>query len=411
MAVVYYYELAQGYLGISDYENARKAISEVRTLLDLVDLEVIPIKNLEFHLAALEAHCLTDMGAYGEALAIYLNCLSQPPKELDETLYWTMKLDTSLCHYMNGNTSAALTLAKQVKTELEKSLPDSQIYCRVLSLLASYNDCTGKRKKKQQYYIQALTICRAQAYEDDYYSLLKKASMVYDETIAVGMYPAVESYFSRNRQIKNMAELQHNIATDYLYLAKQDKILDPLEKSIELFSSFGSSMIHYPLNTKGIYQAIFEGKFRDAIEVFQHALSYQPECYSQIVLKSNMASCCLAIGETDRARDLLDKIDQQISLPINSDVFDYQIYQSLMWALLYYKSGEYERCIISAMKCADLPEVEPRFHYMATFIISLAKSKLDVGAYKQVPIETPPKPVLELYYKHEVLFFSLRFYE
>ena len=127
MAVGYYYELAHGYMGISDYENTRKAILEVRTLLDLVDLEEIPINNLEFHLAVLEAHCLADMGAYGEALAIYSNCLSQPPKELDEMLRWTIKLDISLCHYMNGETSAALTLAEQVKTELEKSLPDSQI--------------------------------------------------------------------------------------------------------------------------------------------------------------------------------------------------------------------------------------------------------------------------------------------
>lgn len=409
MALGYYFELAQGYLEISDYENARKAISETRALLDLVDFETIPIKDIEFHLAILEAHCMVDMGEYSKALTIYLNCLAKPPEEIDQVLYSTLKLDVSLCHYMNGETSAALTLAEQVKSELEKSAPDSQVYCRSLSLLASYNDCTGKGKEKQQYYIQALTICRAQTYEDDYYNLLKKASMVYDETLAVGMYPAVEEYFESKHQIKNMAELQHNIATDYLYLAEQDKIPTPLNKSIELFSTFGSSMIHYPLNTKGIYQALFEGKYNDAIKTFQYALSYQPECYSQIVLKANMASCCLAIGDMGKAKELLGEIDELITLPINSDVYDYQIYQSLMWSLLYYKSGKYELCIASAMKCINLRELEPRFHYMATTMVFLAKSKM--SGCLQTPIEQPPKPVLWLYHEREVLFFSLRFYE
>lgn len=409
MAITYSYQLACRYLEISDYDNTKKAISETRSMSDLVNLTDIPIENLEFHLAILEAHCLADMGNYSDALLIYQSCLKQLSVCSDKMHIASIKLDTALCHYMNGATTTALDLAEMVKEELEQDAPESLLYCRALSYLASFNDCTGKQREKQNYFIQALTICRDKAYENDYYQLLKKASMVYDESIAINMYPAAKQYFEAQHKIKCMAELLHNVATDYLYLADQEQILAPLQKSITLFSEFGSAMIHYPLNTQGIYTAVFDQKYGEAITHFYQALSYQPECYSQVVLKANLASCYLVLGQTDQAKDLLMDVEQQSELPINSDVYDYQIYRSLMWALYHYKVGSYELCMSSIEKCLSLPELEPRFQYMAHFLSFLAGEKLGIT---QPPMtKTPPKPVLSIYREQEVLFFSLRFYE
>lgn len=408
-AITYSYQLACRYLEISDYDNTKKAISETRSMSDLVDLADISVENLEFHLNILEAHCLSDMGNYNDALFIYQGCLRQLPTSIDSTYIFSIKLDTALCHYMNGETTAALDLAETVKKELEHDAPESLLYCRALSYLASFNDCTGKWREKQSYFIQALTICRAKKYESDYYLLLKKASMVYDESIAVNMYPAAEKYFEIQHKTKCMAELLHNTATDYLYLAIQEQIPVPLQKSMALFSEFGSAMIHYPLNTQGIYTAVFEQKYSEAITLFHQALSYQLECYSQVVLKANMASCHLALGHPDKAKNLLVDLEQQVELPINSDVYDYQIYRNLMWALYHYRTDAYELCMSYTEKCLSLPELEPRFQYMAHFLSYLAGEKLGIT---QLPmIETPPKPVLSIYREQKILFFSLRFYE
>lgn len=407
-ALTFSYQLACRYLEISDYLNTQTAISETRAMSELVDMADITVENLEFHLALLEAHCLSDMGHFSDALPIYQSCLDHPPANIDVPLT-SIKLDSALCHYLNGETTAALNITEAVKEELSKDAPGSILHCRALSYLASFHDCTGKRKEKQNYFIQALTICRDNAYQSDYYQLIKKASMVYDEDIAMQMYPAAEQYFEAHHKIKCMAELLHNVATDHLYLADKEQILPPLKKSMCLFSEFGSTMIHYPLNTQGICFALLNQKYDDAIASFQQALSYQPEYYSQIVLKANIASCYMALGEFSQAKELLLDVERLLKLPVNADIYDYQIYQNLMWALYNYKTGAYIKCMSFTKNCLSLPELEPRFQYMARFLSYLAKEKLNIS---QSPmIEVAPKPILEIYKKQEILFFTLRFYE
>lgn len=407
-ALTYSYQLACRYLEISDYLNTQKAISETRAMSELVDVADISEENLEFRLALLEARCLTDMGHFSDALPIYQSCLEHSPAAFNASLA-SIRLDAALCHYLNGETTTALNIAEAVQDELSQDAPESILHCRALSYLASFHDCTGKRKKKQNYFIQALTICRDNAYQDAYYQLIKKASMVYDEEIAIQMYPAAEQYFEAHHKIKCMAELLHNVATDHLYLANKEQILPPLKKSMHLFSEYGSAMIHYPLNTQGICFALLNQKYGDAIAIFQQALSYQPEYYSQIVLKANIASCYMALGEFNQAKELLLNTEQLLNLPVNADVYDYQIYQSLMWALYYYKIDAYVNCISYTKSCLSLPELEPRFQYMARFLSYLAKEKL--GISQSPMIEVAPKPVLNIYRKQELLFFTLRFYE
>ena len=142
---------------------------------------------------------------------------------------------------------------------------------------------------------------------------------------------------------------------------------------------------------------------------FRLALSYQVEAYSQIVLKANIASCYMALGEFKQAKVQLLSIESLLKLPVNADVYDYQIYQNLMWALYNYKTGEYEKCISFTERCLSLPALESRFQYMAKALAYAAKNKLCVD---QPPmIEVAPKPVLDIYRKHEIIFFTLRFYE
>lgn len=408
-AAVYFYELAKKYRAISDYENAFKAISEAKSMLDLTAREDITVQDLECRISVLEAECFSDTGEYSKSLPLYLSYVSQHcgSESKDENL--SITLDYALCSYMDGKTTSAIALAEQVKEQLQSEGSDSLLYCKALSLLASIDDCTGKLKEKQKYYVQALSICRDKGYEYDYYRMLKKASMVYDEAIAINMYPAAEAYFEKHHQIKNMAELQHNVATDYLYLNERERILPPLIKSQGLFESFGSTMIHYPLNTMGIYEAVFEKDYAKAIQTFDRALSYDIECYSQVVLRTNMAVCFLKMQMVDCAKEELQKADELTSRPVNSDVFDYQIYHFLGWGLFNYYRGNYKECLRLLTQCVKLPNIDPRFSYICKYLIYLAKKHKGMLAHS--PRETPCKPILNTYFEMEAFFLTLRFFE
>ena len=408
-AVVYTYELIKKYLDISDYESAQKAISEMRFLMDMLDDEEMPSPDLEYRTILLEARCLSEMGQFAKASCLYKNCILYPSPISDQKELASVKLSCALCYYMDGKTAAAIALAEQVETELKALAPNSVQYCNALSLLASFHDSTGENQKKKAYYIQAITICRSNGYEYEYYRLLKKASMVYDESIAIDMYPAAFDYFESRHQKKNLAELQHNIATDLLYLNRQEEIVPYLTESLNTFSSFGSLMIVYPLNTKGIFTAIFKKDYEEAAKIFESALKYESEPYSKIVLKSNLASCLLKTHRHDDARLHMLEINELAARPENTDVHDLQIYRLLAWGQYYYHTGEYQTCLDCLAKCIMLPNLETRFSYMCKFLIYLAKKQLGMNVKK--PRQTAPKPVLNNYFREECVFFSLRFYE
>ena len=408
-AAVYTYELIRKYLDISDYYSAQKAISEMHFLTDMLDDEDLPSPDLRYRTVLLEARCLSEMGQFTEASRLYKDCILHSSSMIDYRELTSVKLACALCYYMDGRTAAAIAIAEQVEMELRTLAPNSVQYCDALSLLASFHDSTGEIQKKKAYYTQAITICRSNGYEYEYYRLLKKASMVYDESIAIEMYPAAFSFFESQHQKKNIAELQHNIATDLLYLNRREEIEPYLTESLNTFSSFGSLMIVYPLNTKGILTAVFKKKYEEAAKIFEAALKYESEPYSKIVLKSNLTSCLLKIHRPNDAHSHLLEINELSVQPENANVYDFQIYRSLAWGQYYYHTGDYQTCLDCLEKCIMLPNLEPRFSYMCNYFIFLAKKRL--GMDIKMTQQTAPKPVLNDYFREECIFFSLRFYE
>ena len=80
------------------------------------------------------------------------------------------------------------------------------------------------------------------------------ASMVFGEEIGINMEKTAETFFRKQNSTRYLAEVLHNIATDHLYMDELEKVSEPINESIDLFDSFGSIAVHYPLNTKGIFK-------------------------------------------------------------------------------------------------------------------------------------------------------------
>lgn len=402
-------ELIEAYLEISDYESAQKMISEARKIIDELEDDELTDPELDKRIDLFDARCLSEMGQFAKASELYKDYINTPSLKTDYKSLARIKLACALCYYMDSKPTTAIKLAEETESELRTIAPNSTMYCDALSLLASFHDSTGEVQKKKGYYIKAITLSRKNGFENEYYHLLKMASMVYDENIAIEMYlPALE-YFESHHQKKNVAELHHNIATDLLYLCRQTEIVQHLTMSINAFSSFGSLMIVYPLNTKGIFTAIFEKDYKKASEVFESALQYESEPYTKVVLKANLTSCFLKTNQPNNAYLQLLEIDRIISKPESRNIYDFHIYQLLTWGQYYYYVNDFSKCIGLLTKCSKIPHLEARFIYMCEFLIHLAKKQLGKNARK--PRQHAPKPILDHYYKEECVFFSLRFYE
>lgn len=59
--------------------------------------------------------------------------------------------------------------------------------------------------------------------------------MVFGEEIAINMEKTAEAFFRKQKSTRYLAEVLHNIATDYLYIDELANISEPINESIELF--------------------------------------------------------------------------------------------------------------------------------------------------------------------------------
>ena len=401
-------DLAKKYYEISDFQRALQVVGKARDMMLILDTETT-FDEIEYNLSIIGAKCLRDIGHYAEAASAFMRCITNSKCIVEGNELALIKLDCALCLYMDGKTTDAIRLAERTKDELYLVDKESLLTCKALSLLSSFYDSTGNQKEKRHYYIQAITICRAKKYEQEYYHMLKNASMVYDEAIARQMYPAAEQHFEKTHQIKSLAELKHNMATDSIILDQPENVLEPMRISQELFASFGSVMIHYPLNTQGIHEAVFCKDYQQAINTFQIALSYKIECYSQIVLRANISMCFCALGDYENARMQLEEINSLVERPENSDVFDYEVYRRISWGIYYFHIKKNEDAIKILNDCISLPKVESRYLYLCKAFIRKAKNRSRVKFKRSW--ESSPKPILDRYIEQNTCLFTLRFYE
>ena len=293
-------------MAMADYTGALADISTAQSLCDM-----FCAGSLLSQLRLMEAKCQMAMGRYEQALAL-IN--QYKAGQADKNLKVDIALDNAYCLYMLGKNRLALEEVLHVKAFLEKSAKkNAPAYYRVLSFCASIYDAIGSEREKKSYFIQTLNFCKQSNQEQEYYETLKKASMVFGEELAIPMYRDAADYFRANQQVKNLAETLHNLVTDLLYLDRRNEISRPLQESLSLFRSYGSTMILYPLNTSALCKYLFERNFSDAIAELQQALTYQCEPFSEITVRTNIAQCMLQAGNIAEAREQLELIDSSIA--------------------------------------------------------------------------------------------------
>lgn len=408
-AIIYYIELIAKYERISDYIHELDAIKNIKDMLEYVDLDKLHMDSLEYDIFKAEADCYRNRGNFPKACSAYEECLSyfdtnKISEQVIELLY-----QQSYCLYMIGEVESALKVLNRLKEDFECKNVHNYSYVKILSLLASVCDATGDAISQEKYYVKAIHFYKDNQYEFEYYTLLRMASMVFPEEIAINMEETAEAFFREHHLIRSLAEVLHNIATDNLYMDKLSNVAKPVNESIELFDSFGSLAVHCPLNTKGILKMILDSDYEAAVTIFMQALQYEMEPFSEITIRINILNCMNVMGKSGEALKELERIDELIKIQEPQHIPTYAIYQNLNWAFYYYHAKDYIKCLQRLDACSKLEYMEPRFKYIYKMLIFNTKKVMGIKTRNMAG--TAPKAVQKKCMETGFYFATLRFYE
>lgn len=406
-AIKYKLELINLYKTIGDCQHILNAINSIRNILKINWEE--DSEDLEYSLLLAEADCYKEMSRFKNAIELYNDCIEIINNKEIVEIPFDILYEKSYCLYMDGQIEETLDILHSLKEKFENESKLEINYIKTISFLASVYDITGQIEEQKILFIQSLNFYRENHYEKEYYISLKISSMVFGEELALPMYEEAEKYFEKNNFIRYLAEVLHNKATDLIYLNQLDKIKDPIEKSIELFNSFGSHAVHYPLNTSGILEMVLKEDFEKALEIFNSALKYDMEFFSEITLRTNILNCLNKLGRQNEAYEQLNLIDTLIAEPSCELTLVYKIYHHLNWAFYYFNFGDYKNCLSMLEACGKLNYMESRYAYVYKFL------KYQTKKLQEIPTRntagTSPNKIFEYCVKNGFYFTTLRFYE
>lgn len=411
-AIKYYIDLIAKYEDISDYQHELEALADIRFMLDNIDefsIDKFNIDEFEYNILKSEANCHKQIGNFHKAYELYGECFDNlEVTQLSDEIF-EITFQQSYCLFMDGKVDESLNILLDLKNKFVENQIFDVNYIKTIAFLSSVYDVIGNFKEQKDFYICAINYYKEKHMEQEYYVMLRMASMIFGEELAIGMYEEAEKFFRQRQSIRNLAEVLHNKATDLLYLNRLAEVDSPLTESIKLFDSFGSKAVHYPLNTSGILKMVMMKDYENAIDIFETALQYDVEIFSQITLRINILNCLNLLGEKDKALNQLNQIDSLIDQPNSQSTSVYAIYHYLNWAFYYFHLKDYNACLKEINKCSKLAYMEARYKYVYKSLAYYAKKSLGIKSRNMAG--TAPNKIFETCVKTGFYITTLRFYE
>ncbi len=408
-ALSYFRQLVLLYLKICDYKNNLTVIEDIRFIISHLDIDDNKMDQIEYEITIASAECYKGLGQYNEAHDFYMEALSfisetDYSKELIDVFY-----NKCYCLYMMGRVIEAQDILTFICQHFNLKDKNKKDYIRIISLLASICDSTNNTTMQKKLYIEALTYYRENKCEKEYYELLKMASMVFDESIAIEMEREAVRYFRNNQSVRNLAETLHNLATTELYLLKMESVDKYLQESISLFDIFGSKAVHYPLNTKGIVEMVINQNYSEAISTLTSALSFSTEKYSEIAIRVNLIQCFLQLKNYEEAYKMILLVDELIKNVPHGVVPVYETFHLLNWLFFFFHKNEYEKCEVYLKKLNKQCDIEERHKYIARSMRYIIRKKGEKKTRNTAG--TAPYPIYRSCVEKGLFFATLRFFE
>lgn len=411
-ALPLYLRLISIYIALMDYHKAIETIEKVQRELEYIKYAP-KYETIRGELLIQSADCHRMLGNYEKAIVMYKSIEIRYCHVLQFHELMRAQLGLAYCLHMKGELPNALTVALKMKNAL-KDDQQTSLYYQVLAFLSSVYDLLGEYAKSQQYYTWSINHCLKHGLEHEYYTQLKKASMVFDLQISQPMQIEAARFFEKQQNIRELAETYHNLGTDSLYLDEYTLAQQYLEKSIGLYKRYNSSAVHYSLNTKAIFLSIFDHKPNEALQVLEEALSYlsqKTELLSQVTLQINFAAVLMQLGLYEESRQRIDKADSLIGSPEGELIPFCQIYSCFAWALYYIHIGQRENAISRLSSCLKLPDLPKKHQYLAANLLLELDSEDRVFPNLKQMANIDCEPLMKRFLNEHLFFATLRCWE
>lgn len=410
-AIYYYIILVKAEMANSDYRQAIIFIQEIEKLTKYA--KVTTLEYLEAFVSNYKGECYKTLGRFADAVNCYKDCLSLYQSCYAETELINLKLNLSYCLYMNGYLPEALEIVLKVKDVLLANSSKDILLYRTLSFLSSVFHLLGDDVQAEEYYVSSLTYCTENGFEEEYYIQLRKAGMIFDIEVAQPLIQETLNYFKRHNKISLHAETLHNFAPNNLYLLQLSSFEKDCQKSIDLFRQYGSLLVHYPLNTLGIYMATIKHDLDSAIICFKEALEYDTEPFSKVSIHTNLATCYRCKKDFENCYIHMQTADLLIAQEENEEILLLQTYHYISNALYNKALGNMSKALLIFQQCLNAlkPQARHKFlicHYMKD-IYSRLHENIPSDVSKGCEIIT--HPLMSLCAENDMFFATMRFYE
>lgn len=237
--------------------------------------------------------CLIETEEYAEAIAVINELKKMSGRLCDYLDYYS-----ALAYYGISDGKRALNiLLKNIECPDIKT--NALLYAKELRLISSIYDFYDDWENQLYYFNLAIKTCIDNKLEHEYYSLLRQSGMVYIPEIALKHYEESENYFSENGEIKELAKVRHNIATDSMYMLDFGKSRIKCLDSISGFKSIGSQCVANSLNQMGILLCVVDKNYEEAKKYFIHSEKLNDDKFMKCTayLNASTASSCLCEEE------------------------------------------------------------------------------------------------------------------
>lgn len=409
--IYYYILLIKTEISVLDYRQAIKFIKEANSIITYISHQIQPF--VYYVLMMYEAECNKFLGQYNKAASLYHECISLCNHNYSNLEILDLKFNYAYSLYMDGNLPDALQITLELKEELTIQSLKNILFYKMLSFLASIYHLQGKDMQAEEYYVASLTFCKENDFEEEYYIQLKKASMIFDITVAQDFVRESAKYFEEHHKISYLAETLHNLSTDSLYLKQLESFERECHKSIDLFQQYGSLLVHYPMNTLGIYTAVIKQNIDEAIEIFEDILHFDIESFSKITVYTNLATCYRCKKDYVNCLRQIQAAEALIEQVCNEDILLLQTYLYINSALYYKAKGKLRKSLFIFQQCMDQINVQPRHKFyisncMKDILLSL---NMDIPQFIVDNCNIVTYPLISSFLERDMFFATMRFYE
>lgn len=410
-SIYYFILLIKMEIKVIDYKQAIRYIQDLKRIILFENKKKQHM--LEAVITVYEGECYKLLGEYDKAVKCYQNCLGLYKNFYSEIELANINLNLSYSLYMNDNLPEALKIALKMKETLFMNKSEKVLLYKTISFLSSIFHLMGENVQAEEYYVGALTHCKENGLEEEYYVQLKKASMIFDIEIAEPFVREAATYFEKHNKIGHLAETLHNLSTDNLYLLKFDFFNDECQRSIKLFNQYGSILVHYPLNTMGVYVAAIKQDIDSAISIFEELLNYNIESFSYATIHTNLATCYRCKNNFEKCLYHIKIADSLISQTENDDIILLQTYHYINNALFHKAKGDLHISLSIFEECLQSVKLQSRHYFMINSYMKDIYIQLNnpIPADVESGCKIVTHPFVALCAKHDMFFATMRFYE